>query len=558
VAAKAGHRGVTRAPTFDDIFAAMSTASVGNTAARVPLPDSPQLDDPTTRLAIALNLLLEDLAFRERELGASEARYRQLFESNPIPMWVYNTESLAFCAVNDAAVHKYGYSREEFLRMTIRDIRPPEDVPKLLTHIRAGEQTNQPSLWRHRRKDGSLIDVEISLRELSWSGRPAYLVLANDVTARERAQDALRRSEARFTRLSESGLLGITVTDMTGRVLEANDSFLAMIQRSREDLQRGFSSRDITPPEYRGMTEAARAQLRTQGVARTLEKEYLRPDGTRVRAVIGSSLLDSERIISFILDISERQRLEQLRQQAFELETENRRIQEASRLKSQFLGNMSHELRTPLNAILGFTDVLLMSMAGPLTAGQREHLEVIKNGARHLLSLINDLLDLSRIEAGKVTIVREEVHVQRLLEEVHASLKPLADAKALAFDLVAPREPVHVMTDARALKQIVVNLAGNAIKFTSRGSVTLRLEGRRANGADAIEIAIADTGIGIRHCDRERMFNAFAQMDRGAREGSGLGLHLSRNLAELLGGTLDFDSVYGEGSRFWLTLPLRP
>lgn len=548
---------MTRAPTFDDIFAVMSAASVGDTAARVPVPEAPRPNDVPTRFALALNLLLDDLALRAVELRISENHYRQLFEFSPLPMWVYDSETLAFLAVNDAAVLHYGYTREEFLGMTIREIRPEEDVPRLMADIRSREPVQGPHVWKHRKKDGTIISVEVSSRDFSRNGRRARLVLANDITARERAEEALRQSEARFSCLHESGLIGISVADLSGKILEANDSFLAMVQASRDELQRGLHVSDLTAPEFRGLGDTILEQLRKHGTARTFEKEFLRKDGRCVRALVGPALLDSERIISFILDISERQRLEQLSRQAFELETENRRILEASRMKSVFLGNMSHELRTPLNAIIGFTGVLLMRLPGPLTGEQERQLAIVKSSADHLLLLINDLLDLSKIESGKVTIVREQVHVQALLEDVRASLQPLAAAKPLEFVVTGPRDPVYVMTDVRAAKQIVINLVGNAIKFTASGSVTVTLEQRHERGG-AIVIAVTDTGVGIKTQDHERMFHAFAQMDSTARDGSGLGLHLSRNLAELIGGTIDFESEYGKGSRFWLTLPRNP
>jgi PAS domain S-box-containing protein len=238
-----------------------------------------------------------------------------------------------------------------------------------------------------------------------------------------------------------------------------------------------------------------------------------------------------------------------------DLQAANERLQEVDRLKSQFLANMSHELRTPLNAILGFAGTLMMRLPGPLTGEQENQLGIIRNSAQHLLSLINDLLDLAKIESGKMTLRVEEVNCQKVVDEVAGTLQPLAERKRLELGVNEPTEPLHVTTDLRALKQIVINLANNAIKFTDRGHVTLGLQPLRREGQTWVEFSVEDTGIGIREEDRERLFQAFSQMDGTVREGTGLGLHLSQKFAQLIGGRLEFRSEYGKGSRFALLIP---
>jgi len=199
MAARDGNRSMTRVPTFDEIFAVMSAASVGDITARVAVPDDPPLDEPATTLAIALNLLLDDLALHDaehermlEELRRSETSFRLLFANNPHPMWAYDLETLQFLEVNEAAVAQYGYTRNEFLQMRLTDIRPADDVSRLLADVRQDRPPLQYSgQWRHRLKDGRIIDVEITSHTLEFAGRKAALVLAQDITERKKAEAAL-------------------------------------------------------------------------------------------------------------------------------------------------------------------------------------------------------------------------------------------------------------------------------------------------------------------------------------------------------------------------------
>ena len=267
------------------------------------------------------------------------------------------------------------------------------------------------------------------------------------------------------------------------------------------------------------------------------------------------------------LQARERQVIElnmRLAHHAGELETINREIAlknlelaEASRMKSAFIANMSHELRTPLNAIIGFTGALLMKLPGPLTVEQDKQLNTIRNSARHLLSLINDILDVAKIEAGKVTLSMEDVQCQDLIAQVADTLRPLAQQKGLALEVDVAPQPIVLHTDRRALTQILINLANNAIKFTEKGLVRISLS-QRADGSGMVtEFAVADSGAGIREEDQAKLFQAFSQLDSTSTrhaEGAGLGLYLCQNLANLLGGSLFFSSDFGHGSTFTLAL----
>ncbi|WP_317204342.1 hybrid sensor histidine kinase/response regulator [Janthinobacterium sp.] len=271
------------------------------------------------------------------------------------------------------------------------------------------------------------------------------------------------------------------------------------------------------------------------------------------------------------LQARERQVIElnmRLAHHAGELETINREVAlknlelgEASRMKSAFIANMSHELRTPLNAIIGFTGALLMKLPGPLTTEQDKQLHTIRSSARHLLSLINDILDVAKIEAGKITLALETVSYQDLITEVAATLRPMAQQKGLELLLDLPSEAISVETDRRALTQILINLLNNAIKFTERGTVRIGLSQRADGDGQALtEMSVADSGAGIREEDQAKLFQAFSQLDSTSTrhaEGAGLGLYLCQNLAGAIGGALFFRSDYGHGSTFTLALRAR-
>jgi PAS domain S-box-containing protein len=230
----------------------------------------------------------------------------------------------------------------------------------------------------------------------------------------------------------------------------------------------------------------------------------------------------------------------------------------ATQAKSEFLASMSHELRTPLNAIIGFTGTLLMRLPGPLTADQERQLGTVQRSARHLLALINDLLDLAKIEAGRVTLSLETLSCRAVIDEVVASLRPLAEQKGLELRATCPSDDLLLRSDRRALSQILINLLNNAIKFTDSGAVRLELSGPTQEAKGRTAIRVIDSGIGIRAEDQARLFQEFGRVDSAEvrrREGTGLGLRLSQKLAELLGARLTVESEYGVGSTFTLLLP---
>ncbi len=251
-----------------------------------------------------------------------------------------------------------------------------------------------------------------------------------------------------------------------------------------------------------------------------------------------------------------KERTSELGRKAVELEQANIRLQEMDRLKSVFLASMSHELRTPLNSIIGFTGIILQGMSGEVSHEQRKQLSMVKNSASHLLSLINDILDISKIEAGKVELTLEEFSLDDLAREVVETLSPTANEKGLELMTEMP-EGVTLSSDRRRLKQILMNLVSNAVKFTDRGSVKIAA---RVTGDENLEVCVIDTGVGIKKEDMNKLFQPFQQIDVSLtkkHEGTGLGLYLTKKLTDLLGGNISAKSEYGRGSEFTFTIPLR-
>ena len=374
------------------------------------------------------------------------------------------------------------------------------------------------------------------------------------------AASELRLATARFNKLSDCGIVGIICANFSGEISEANDAFLSMMGYTREDLAAGkvrWSS--LTPPEYRGADEAVLAAVKATGIARVREKEYLRKDGTRIPILVGGALLDEQTTIAFVLDITERKRLEQVQRDALELKSENHRIQEANRLKSEFLANMSHELRTPLNAILGFSGLLRKRVVSLESPQHDEFLDDIQKSGLHLLNLVNDILDLAKVESGKLEFRPEPVALEALIEEVKGVVRPIGLAKKIEV-AVSVHSSLRdgIFLDPARLKQILYNYLSNALKFTGEGGyVEVRA---LPEGQDQLRLEVEDTGDGIAPQDLARLFVEFQQLEQGLSRrhaGTGLGLALTRRIAEAQGGSVGVRSVVGKGSVFHAVMPRR-
>jgi PAS domain S-box-containing protein len=453
----------------------------------------------------------------------------------------------------------FGYRADEAIGRCIEELIVPPGLVEEDRQVRARALDSGVAVYEsvRRRKDGSPVNVAISSRARRdpASGVAYVLSSKSDITHLRVLRDA-KLVEARFSELLESMPDGIVVVNLTGHLVYANRQAEAMFGYARGEI-RGRPVEVLLPARYRAPHVGHRSgyftQPRTRAMGAGLALYGLRKDGTEFPVEISLSPLKAEEdllAVSAIRDTSERKRIERA------LQEKNVELERANLAKDRFLATMSHELRTPLNAVIGFTGTLLMRLPGPLNAEQEKQLRTVRSSAGHLLSLINDLLDLAKIEAGKVELVLEPTACRAVMEDVGASLRPLAEEKGLALDVELPGEGFTVLTDRRALSQILLNLANNAIKFTASGRVALRVVAQAGEQGQVTQFIVEDTGIGLSSEDQARLFEAFSRFGAAATrtEGTGLGLHLSRKLAELLGGRLTFSSVVGSGSTFVLEL----
>jgi PAS domain S-box-containing protein len=386
---------------------------------------------------------------------------------------------------------------------------------------------------------------------------PVEALIRSEVERKElsAAVVASKRAESTFRNVLNAAPDGMLVVDEQGHIMMANVEAEDLFGYTRDELM-GQKVELLVPDRVRAHHTKHRANFwrapSKRPMSQGMKLAGRRKDGVEVPVEIALSPLKTDTgqvIIVSIRDISERLRFYEA------LDRKNVELERASQAKDHFLANMSHELRTPLTVILGFSRTLKMKAAGSLNSQQEHQVKKIETNADHLLALLNELLDLAKIESGTAEISLEPVDLPAILEDVATSMRLAAKNKGLDLTVQCPRRLQLARSSGRMIRQILENLISNGIKYTDEGSVRVVVETESSISHVETRVHVIDTGIGVKPEHSEKLFQPFVRLDEsGTNSGTGLGLHLSRNMAESLGGRLVHESVYGAGSTFTLVL----
>ena len=497
---------------------------------------------------------------------AADDRYRLLVSAvQDYGIFMLDTDGWVI-TWNTGAEHLTGYAPEEIVGRHVSVLYTPEDqgggqpALELRSGVHAGRYECEG--WRVR-KDGSRFWANVVVTPLrSPAGElMGFAKVMRDLTARRQVEDALLRSEARLSGIIESAMDAIITVNEEQRVVVFNAAAEAMFGIPVHDAVGKPLERFIPERFRRAHASHVSAFARTGVTSRSMWTPGtlvgLRADGSEfpIEATISQLETGGQRFFTVILrDVTERVRGDQRLREALES------AQTANRTKAEFLAMMSHELRTPLNAIGGYVQLLEMELRGPLTMEQRTDLARIRRSGQHLLSVINDILNFARVEAGQLEYATTDVALSEVLGETESLIEPQMRAKGIDYEPAIARRThasneLRVRADADKLGQILLNLLANAAKFTDPGG---RVSVECVPAGSTVEVRVHDTGHGIPADKLEAVFEPFVQLDRSLTrsvEGTGLGLAISRHLARQMGGDLSARSTVGAGSTFVLVMP---
>ncbi len=490
-----------------------------------------------------------------RDAKLLESKYRDLLESTPDAILIANQTGRIVLA-NSQADTLFGYDRGELVGVPVELLLPQR--------YRAGHVSHRSGFFsepRTRRmgaglelhglrKNGEEFPVEISLSPLQTDEGTLVMSAIRDISER-------RRADQKFRGLLESAPDAMVIADRSGDIVLVNAQTERLFGYHRDELL-GKKVEILIPERFHPVHAPHRTayfgEPRARAMGEGLDLRGRRRDGSEFPVEISLSPIETEEgtlVSSAIRDITDRRRIERA------LQEKNAELERASHAKDRFLASMSHELRTPLNGIIGFAEFLADGKPGPLNEKQTEYLNDILQSGHHLLHLINDMLDLVKVQAGKAKLSLEDFSLSEAIQEVVAGVRPIAEAKHINVEVDVASAVDAVVLDRQRFKQILYNLLSNALKFTGDGG-HVRVAAL-PHGSSRFRLIVSDDGIGIRTEDIGRLFTEFEQLDTGTARrfgGTGLGLALTRNLAALQQGEIDVQSELGKGSRFIVTLPL--
>jgi len=379
--------------------------------------------------------------------------------------------------------------------------------------------------------------------------------LRREIEHRQKAEKALKASEQKYRAMFTSSNVGLALCKMDGTLLDVNRGFSDILGRTQTDTLQ-LTYWDITPREYEPQEKQQLASLHDKGTYGPYEKEYIRVDGTRVPVLLNGSLVigdDGEPLIwSVVQDISDRKKAEE------QVELALANAEESSKAKSEFLASMSHELRTPMNAVLGYAQMLEMDLDKNLLPTQHGYIASIIDGGNHLMSLINQVLDLASIEAGVIELKIEKTSANKCIADAVSMIMPMAQKRSITIEDTFSAQPdVFLLADPVRLYQVLLNLLSNAVKFNKPGGTVTLSRGESKSGF--LRVCIEDTGIGISEDDCLGIFQMFHRINSDPMrpsEGTGIGLAVAKDLIEKMNGEIGLISEFGIGTTFWFDLPL--
>lgn len=482
----------------------------------------------------------------EENIREKDKRYRALFEQSNDAIAILNEEKVL--DLNNKGRVALGTGPGELKNVSLESLVSEEYLPPLKEALKKtlenGTARIESKLKKH---DGAIIDVEISSSFLSLEDREIQFVV-RDITSRKKAEKMEQEIQERLKKLIDNALCGILLVDAaTHEIVEVNPAAEEALGFSRDKLIGNVCHKEICSIE--------RIKCPITDTGQTVEKSESMFNGKGkllpvLKSVVPVKIGEKEYLIESFIDLSERKKAEEELMQA-KLAAES-----ANRAKSEFLTNMSHELRTPLTAIIGFSDVMLSGISGDFSEQNKKFLNNIDNSGKHLLALINNILDLSKIEAGKMELEPEMFLVSEVFNDTRTITSALAMKKEISMKSNVDPE-LTIYADRLRFKQIIYNLMSNAIKFTPKGGY---VEVLAVKAGDFVRVSVSDTGIGISEEDQTLLFQPFKQVDSSISrqyDGTGLGLALVRKFVELHRGRVWVKSEIGKGSTFTFEIPLK-